>query len=207
MAAQRPDGYEFETLPLSSIPPGTNLLLTGPICDTTRDLFLRLLLGDDGVVVIGPARRETQSAFEGVGGSIDPNRVRLISCAHEDIEDGQGVPADDLSGIGLKYANDYEAVYERGFEHVRTGIYTLTTLLAENEDVRPVFRFINTVASRVRTADGFGIYWIDPDAHDDRVLPSIAPSFDGRIEVRTVDDDPELRARGLEDQPHEWTGI
>jgi hypothetical protein len=92
-----------------------------------------------------------------------------------------------------------------GFNRVRTGIYELTPLFTASDDSRPVFRFINTVASRVRAADGLGVCWLDAAAHDDRVVAGIRPSFDGRVGVQLDEGRPELRVRGLEDQPHDWT--
>jgi hypothetical protein len=210
MATQRVNSYEFERLPLSAISPGTNILLTGPVCDTTRELFLHLLLGEEGVVIIsaGVDGSEIQSEFEGLVDTSDPTRVRFVNCVTDiDDEDEQVIPRDDVSGIGLRYAKQYEDVSARGFKRVRTGIYTLTPIVAESDDVRSAFRFINTVASRVRTAEGLSVCWLDAAAHDERVLTSIRRAFDGRIEVRVVDDCPELRVRGLDDQPREWTRV
>ena len=206
--------YEFPDLPLSSVDPGTNLLLTGPTLDGARELLLRLLLGEDGVVIItaDTSARKVLSAFEGIGGRVDRERVRVVSCGQErDDEAGEfaasvGSPG-DLTGIGIEYSGQYEQVYARGYDTVRTGIYTLTPLVVYSEDVRPVFRFVNTVTSRIRTADGLGVCAIDPSAHDERVVTSVAQPFDARIDVREAGGDIELRVQGLPDQPSEWTTV
>ncbi len=206
--------YEFPELPLESVSAGTNLLLTGPALGGTRELLLRLLLGEDGVVIItaDTSARKVINAFNDVGGRIDHNRVRIVSCTQEREDDlGEFVtsvssPA-DLTGIGIEYSGQYEQVYARGYDCVRTGLYTLTPLLMYSEEVRPVFRFVNTVTSRIRTADGLGVCAIDPSAHDDRVVSSIAQPFDARIDVREVDGVVELRVKGLSDQPSEWTSV
>ena len=206
--------YEFENLPLNGVGPGTNLLLAGPTLGGTRELLLRLLLGEDGVVIItaDSNARKTLSEFERVGGVVDRERVRVVSCTSEPDDELEefvttvGSPG-DLTGIGIEYSSQYEAVYARGYDTVRTGIYTLTPLLVYSDDVRPVFRFINTVTSRIRTADGLGVCAIDPSAHTDQVVSSISQPFDARIDVRERDGQIELKVAGLPDQPGEWTAI
>ncbi|WP_324663801.1 DUF7504 family protein [Haloarcula sediminis] len=214
MAARHGPRYEFPDLPLSSVEAGTNLLLTGPALEGARELLLRLLLGEDGVVIItaDTSARKVLGAFEDVGGRVDRERVRVVSCTQErddelgDFVSSVGSPG-DLTGIGIEYSGQYEQVYARGYDTVRTGIYTLTPLLVYSEDIRPVFRFINTVTSRIRTADGLGICAIDPSAHEEQVVTSIAQPFDGRVDIRKREDAVELRVKGLPDQPGEWTAV
>lgn len=213
MAARQETGYEFLNLPLSSVDAGTNLLLAGPTLEGARELLLRLLLGEDGVVIItaDTSARKVLSAFERVGGRLDRERVRVVSTQEREDDLGDCVASvgspGDLTGIGIEYSGQYEQVYSRGYDTVRTGVYTLTPLLVYSEDVRPVFRFVNTVTSRIRTADGLGVCAIDPSAHDEQVVNSIAQPFDGRIDVREVDGTIELRVTGLPDQPSEWTAV
>jgi hypothetical protein len=214
MATRHDTRYEFPDLPLASVEAGTNLLLTGPTLEGARELLLRLLLGEDGVLIVtaDTSARKVLSAFEAVGGRIDRKRVRVVSCTQERDDDlgefvaSVGSPG-DLTGIGIEYSGQYEQVYARGYDSVRTGIYTLTPLLVYSEDVRPVFRFVNTVTSRIRTADGLGICAIDPSAHDDQVVNSIAQPFDARVDVREVDGTVQLRVQGMPDQPGEWTDV
>lgn len=214
MAQRHEPTYEFDTLPLEPIPAGTNLLLTGPALGGLRRLLFELLLGDDGVVIItaDASAQQVLSDFERIGGAVDTDRVRVVDCTQKsDGELGEfvssvGTPG-DLTGIGIEYSNQYEQVYARGYDTVRTGIYTLTPLLVYSEDVRPVFRFVNTVTSRIRTADGLGVFAIDPAAHEDQTLGSIAQSFDGRIHIREGDAGIEIRVQGLDDQPSEWTPV
>ena len=214
MAMRQDTGYEFPDLPLRSVPSGTNLLLTGPALGGTRDLLLRLLLGEDGVLIItaDTSARKVLGAFEGVGGRVDRERVRVVSCTQErddelgDFVTSVGSPG-DLTGIGIEYSGQYEQVYARGYDTVRTGLYTLTPLLVYSDDVRPVFRFVNTVTSRIRTAGGLGICAIDPSAHDEQVVNSIAQPFDARVDVREAETGVELRVTGLPEQPDDWTPV
>ncbi|WP_324759292.1 DUF7504 family protein [Haloarcula sp. GH36] len=208
--------YDFGDLPIAPVEPGTSLLVAGPILGGTRRFALELLTADrdDGIVLIAAdvSARELLAGIDRTGEDLSNGRVRVVDCAGDSGDDlgefvsSVGTPA-DLTGIGIEYAGQYEQVYARGFDAVRTGIYTLTPLLVYSDDVRPVYRFINTVTSRIRTADGLGVCVIDPSAHDDRVLGSIAQAFDGRIDLRESESGQEIRVSGLPDQPTEWTAV
>lgn len=211
------EGYGFEGLPLAPVEAGTNLLVAGPALSGTRDFALGLLRSDDaesGVLIVTSDRSavDTLEDFKRVGGVADRRRVRVVDCTQEaDPDLGECVssvttPA-DLTGIGIEYSNQYEEVYADGYEHVRTGLLTLTPLLVYSDDVRSVYRFINTVTGRIGTADGLGVSVIDPAAHDERVVGSVTGFFDGRIDVRESETGLELRVQGLPDQPTEWTAI
>ncbi|WP_254272221.1 DUF7504 family protein [Haloarcula marina] len=213
MTQQHAPGYEFEGLPLAPVDAGTNLLVTGPALAGTRDLLLRLLLGDDGVIIVttDTGAQETLADFERVGGSAASERVRVVDCVQQnerrdEFVSGVKTPA-DLTGIGIEFSNHYEEAYARGYDAVRTAIYTLTPLLVYSDDPRAVFRFVNTVTSRIRTADGLGVCAIDPDAHGEQVVGSITQPFDARVDVRSTDEGLELRVMGLPDQPSEWTPV
>lgn len=214
MSQRHDDRYAFEGTPLNPVDPGTNLLVAGPILDGTRQTALRLLAADpdDGIVVVAAdtTAREILADLDALGCDVAGGRIRLVDCAQngntgtDQFVSSVSSPA-DLTGIGMEYSGHYEEVYSRGYDAVRSGIYTLTPLLVFSEEVRPVFRFVNIVTSRIRTADGLGVCVIDPEAHEPQVVGSIAQSFDGRVDVRSGDGGPEIRVKGLPDQPTEWT--
>jgi len=217
MAQRRDDRYTFDGLPLNPVEPGTNLLVTGPVLNGARELGLRLLRSadaDGGTVLISTDSGATAilEDFEGYGGVLDRKRVRVVDCAQE----GDNVPEDsvsavstpaDLTGIGIEYSGHYESTYASGYTRVRTGIITLTPLLVYSEDVRTVYRFLNTITGRIGTADGLGVCVLDPNAHEEQVVESVAQFFDGRVDVRADADDLELRVKGLYDQSTEWTPV
>ncbi|MBV0900456.1 DUF7504 family protein [Haloarcula salina] len=217
MTARQDDRYAFDGLPLGPVDPGTSVIVTGPVLDGARELGLRLLRCDDGdcgVVIIAAdsGAATTAEDFERYGGTFDRNRVGVVDCA----QDGREPPADcvsavgtpaDLTGIGIEYSGHYERLYAAGYERVRTGILTVTPLLVYSEDVRPVYRFLNTVTGRIDTAGGVGACVVDPKAHDEQVVESLVQCFDGRIHVRSGDEGLELRVDGLPDQPTDWTAV
>ncbi|QKY20122.1 hypothetical protein B4589_006910 [Halolamina sp. CBA1230] len=51
--------------------------------------------------------------------------------------------------------------------------------------------------------DGLGVLLIDPTIHDDRTVSTLSQFCTGRIDVREGEAGPELRARGLPEQPRE----
>ena len=206
-------GYRFADLPIDPVPRGTNLLVTGPTLDGLRDLLLELVItqGSEGTLLLAADVDATAAvdSFANVGGDPSPGRVRLVDCSPEvEGESDEYVRRvsnpGDLTGIGMEFSDCYEQFYADGREHVRTGIYTLAPLLLYNEDVRSVFRFVHTVAGRVRSADGLCACALDPSAQDDRTMGSLMQVFDGKLELRRVDEGCQLRVRGLPDQPEGW---
>lgn len=52
--------------------------------------------------------------------------------------------------------------------------------------------------------DGLGLFVVDPEVHGDRTMAMLRGPFDGRVQVRTGDHGPELRATGLAGQTESW---
>ena len=217
MAQQQDSQYTFDGLPLNPVEPGTNLLVTGPGLSGAREMGLRLLCSPDtnsGTVLVATDSDATTMLkdFERHGGALDRERVRVIDCAQEssdlpeDSVSTVNTPA-DLTGIGIEYSGQYESTYASGYTRVRTGIITLTPLLVYSDDVRAVYRFLNTITGRIGTASGLGVCVLDPNAHEEQVVESVARFFDGRVVVRADQGNLDLRVAGLQDQPTNWTPV
>jgi hypothetical protein len=217
MSQRRDDRYTFDGLPLNPVDPGTNLLVTGPVLSGAREMGLRLLCSSDvdgGTVFIATDSDAATmlEEFGTHGGVLERERVRVVDCAQESNDlpeesvSAVSTPA-DLTGIGIEYSGHYESTYASGYTRVRTGIITLTPLLVYSDDVRAVYRFLNTITGRIGTADGLGVCVLDPDAHEEQVVESVAQFFDGRVDVRADTGDLELRVAGLRDQPSDWTPV
>jgi hypothetical protein len=103
--------------------------------------------------------------------------------------------------------SDLHMEFERaGIDRVRTSVVSLSTLLTYS-DLRTVSRFVHTLAGRIDRLDGLGVLVIDPANHDERTVSTLGQFCTGRIDVRDAPEGPELRARGLPDQPREWTAF
>jgi len=204
--------YEFDDLPLTPVEPGTNILVAGPAMGGTRGLFLRMVApvpGEEGVILVSTksnADTLVERLLE-VAPDVDTRAVGVVDAAGQGMgERGQlrsvSGPS-DLTGIGMELTDLYEGFVGQGAQRVRIGIDSISTLLMYT-DVQTVFRFMHVTTGRVSSADGLGVYVIDPSSHDDQTTQTLNQLFDARIDVREGDDGPEMRVRGLADQPREW---
>lgn len=150
-------------------------------------------------------------AYEARHGLWPLEEAAFVGCASRDDGD-PGLEASvrrlsspgDLTGIGIAFSALVEEFYEKGLERVRLGLFSLNTLLMY-ADVQTVFRFGHTVAGRVASTDGLGVFFVDPSTQDDEVVSTLSQFLDGRIDVRDGEDGPEVRARGTVDGPGDWT--
>lgn len=205
--------YEFDRLPLEPIPAGTNVMIAGPSIGGTRRLLLEMLADNDGregimLISTDDGAAKLIEAFEDVGGDFDTSRVCVLDCIKEGTSrDGPvrevASPA-DLTGIGMEFSSLFESLRRRDHQKARIGLISISTLLLYTEDFRPVYRFLHTLTSRIRTGDGLGLATVDPGATDDTALGTVAQAFDARIDVR---ENGEFRVRGLEEQADEWLDI
>lgn len=208
-----PDGYVFDGLPLNEIRLGTSVLVAGPAHVGTRNLVLRMLNGGDAAasIIVTTNQRAGRLAedCERVGFDASPERVAVIDCVGDEDESvpAKVVPVSgpaDLTGIGMRYSKLSREFRNDGFDRIRTGIISVSTLVSFGE-LRTVARFIHTMVGHVNSVDGLGVLFIDPSTHDERTVSTLAQFCGGRIEVRDGEAGPELRARGLADQPRKWT--
>lgn len=217
MATTTPAGYTFPALPIDPVDPGTSLLVTGPSLAGLGELCMRLLGTDaDGVLVVSAdiGGSEAIETYERFNGRFDPGRMGVVDCTEHGGTDGArnvvdvGTPA-DLTGIGMQFSRLYEELYGAGHTRIRTGIYTLTTILPFVEDIQPVYRFLHSITGRIRSADGLGVCAMDPQTQDTRVLGSLAQAFDGQLELRQDEEGGacELRVRGLPDHDSDWREV
>lgn len=207
------DAYRFERLPLADVREGTTVLVTGPRHDGARELGLGMLAGSpgEGAIVVTTNQRASRIADDcaRIGIELADDRSAILDCVGDEDAD---VPARvlpvsgpaDLTGIGMRFSDVYVDFKGGGIERVRTGLFSLSTLLSFG-DLRTVSRFVHTLVGRIDGVDGLGVFRIDPASHDDRAVRTLAQFCSGRIEVRDRDGDRELRTHGLPDQPDGWT--
>jgi hypothetical protein len=176
------DRYSMADLPLAGIPAGTSVLVAGPTHSGSRDLGLKMLAGSDGegVIVVTTNRRAARitAECERVGVAVSDDSTAIIDCVGDDSPD---IPAKLLP---VSSPGDLTGIGMRfsdlHMEFQRAGIDRL---------------------------DGLGVLVIDPANHDERTVSTLGQFCTGRIDVRDTDDGPELRARGLPDQPREWVSF
>jgi len=64
-------------------------------------------------------------------------------------------------------------------------------------NLQTVFRFLHVFTGRVQSADALGVFVIDSTAHDQQTMSTLKQLFDGQIEIREDDGQPELRLKGV----------
>jgi len=212
--------YRFpEGIPIDPVPQGTVLLVAGPSLSPAEDVARTLVadgsVREEGVLFVstGETAKKLLAACRRTVPSMDTDRVGVVDCTGQDIGQSDSEiqvkyvsTQSDLTGIGMKYSALYESLYadaEAG--RVRTGLISLSSLLMYN-DLRQVFRFTQTIASRIDSAEGVGVFSMDPTTHDEQTVNMFHQVVDGLVEVREADGDAdgELRVRGLRDQPDDW---
>ncbi|MFB6189410.1 MAG: hypothetical protein ABEI57_05970 [Halapricum sp.] len=209
--------YGIDRLPIEPLPAGTNVLVTGSPLDGAREILFELLARtseEEGLIFV-TADTDYQSAvetYEDRASAFDPSRMCVIDAtqAPEGAENASvryvSSPS-DLTGIGIEFSSLYESLRASGLDQIRFGLDSISTLLIYADGFRPVYRFLHTITSRIRTADGLGVFTIDPDAVEDEAFATVAQSFDVRVDVRDGEDGPEFRLQGHEGRPEGWHAL
>lgn len=207
--------YAFEGLPLAPVRAGTTVLVAGPAHAGARDLGFRMLAGgpDEGTIVVTTNQRAERVAAdcERAGVAVTHDSTAIIDCVGDE---DTGVPArlltvsspSDLTGIGMRFSDVYRDFAQGGMTRVRTGLCSVSTLLTFS-DLQTVSRFVHTLVGRIDSVDGFGVLLVDPGNHDERTVGTLSQFCGGRIDVRDTEEGPEMRVRGLPDQPRDWTSF
>jgi KaiC/GvpD/RAD55 family RecA-like ATPase len=184
------------------VPPGTNVLVSGPPLSGKRSLCLDILASgvenDEGAIIVttkdGADRVlsdfETRTPYE-------DRPVAVVDCVTRqqgvsDVRDDDRIKYTsspvDMTGIGIKLSEFLQGFYQnRGIERNRVMLHSLSTLLMY-ADLQTVFRFLHVFTGRVQSVDGLGVFAIDDSAHDDQTMNTLKQLFDGI--VTTQEDGP-----------------
>ena len=184
------------------VPPGTNVLVSGPPLSGKRSLCLDILASgvenDEGAIIV-----TTKDGADRVLGDFETRTpyedrpVAVVDCVTRqqgvsDVRDDDRIkyassPV-DMTGIGIKLSEFLQGFYQnRGIERNRVMLHSLSTLLMY-ADLQTVFRFLHVFTGRVQSVDGLGVFAIDDSAHDDQTMNTLKQLFDGI--VTTQEDGP-----------------
>jgi len=221
MSDETDGGYEFGNgVPIEPIEAGSTVLVAGPALSRAEDL-VRSMVADgtetgDGMLFVSTNQscEKLLDSCRRLQPSFDTDRAGVIDCTGQDLAESQFdlrvrsiSTQSDLTGIGMRFSALYESLYADAVDgRVRTGLVSLSSL-SMYVDMRALFRFVQTLSGRIDSADGLGLFSIDPTTHDTKTVNTISQVADGRIEVRepeSSDADGEVRVRGLRDQPDGW---
>jgi len=218
MSQSSVEGYGFdESIPIEPIDPGSTVFVAGPALSRAEDLATRLVA--DGCrsrdsslfITTNATSKQLLEGCRRTHPEFDFARAGVIDCSGQGVNDGgHGAQVkhvstqSDLTGIGMKFSALYESLYMQSGGSVRTGLVTLSSL-SMYVDLRRLYQFAQTLSGRIDSADGLGVFSIDPTTHDTRTINTLGQVTDGRIEVREADDaDGELRVRGLAGHDDDW---
>ena len=219
-------GYGFaDGIPIEPIPPGSTVLVAGPSLSRAEDLARSMVVdgvaaGEAGLVIsTNMTCDRLLDACRRTHPSLDASHVGVVDCSGQDV---RGAELDarikhistqsDLTGIGMSFTALYESLYaDATGGRIRTGLITLSSL-SMYSDLRKLFQFAQTLSGRIDSADGLGVFALDPTMHDAKTVNTLSQVADGRIDVREPDPDAdldddvdgELRVRGLPNQASGW---
>jgi hypothetical protein len=197
--------------PASSVEPdvsfdsGTSLLLSGDSRTVRASLLDAIAEGlDAGETVILITADTSAKSIVGAlreRGSLAPDRLGIVDVTNEKgPEEIDGVPVaqlsspSDLTGMSLEFAKHLERFQKTGKgERVRIGLLSVSTLLMYGE-LQTVFRFLHVFTSRIRSAELFGLFALDPGMHEDKATNTIRAIFDAEASVS--EDGVDLRGSG-----------
>ena len=202
----------------SSVPPGSNVLVSGPAMTGKETLVFDILAdgvreGEGAVVVTtGDRAGDVIGAIETRAPGVAGHQLGVIDCRGDsDGDDSEayvhhvGSPS-DLTGMGVGITNSFERIQNAGIDRGRLALASLSTMLTF-ADEQTVFKFCHVLSQRLDAAGFLGFFTIDSSAHDDRTLQIITQAFDGLVEIRETDDTREARVKGLRPDPSEWVKL
>lgn len=200
--------FSADAVSLGPLDSGTSILLTGDDEDALRSVFFRLVApdvdersvvlatNDDGRTV----RRVLDRTARGSG-----DRLSVLAGRGPD---GDGVRAvedlGDLTKLGMEFTS-LLATAQTESQRFRSGILLCSRLCEEVDDMRSVYRLLNTnFLSDLRRGDGIGVCALDTSADVGANMRSIvagmSTSFTARIDVEvTGPNEAALAVSGLDD--------
>jgi len=178
----------------TQVPPGTNILVSGPPLSGKRCLAMETLAvgarRDEGTIIV--STRDSAARIHDVLASLVDGEtdVAIVDAVTQHIGRSTDIEMTsyassprDMSEIGVKFSEFIQSFYtDQQREHNRVMVDSLTTLLLYST-LQTVFRFLHVFTSRVENVDGLGVYTIESTAHDAETLSTLDQLFDGTIDV------------------------
>ena len=206
---------------LSSVRPGTSLLIAGPAMTGKDELALEILRdgarnGEGAVVVTtNDDAGDVAEDFSAAVPELADSQLGIIDCRGDSGSDGdasEGVyvhhvsSPGDLTGIGIGITKALEGLHNSGRDKGRLALFSLSTMLTYT-DKKTVFKLCHILSSRLDAAGYVGVFTIDSGAHDDQTIQVIKQAFDGLVEVRETDGARQARVLGLTSDPSDWQDL
>lgn len=177
----------------SSVPRGTNLLISGGAMSGKTDLALAAIrrgveAGQHAIVVTPDAGAERIRSAVG-----SPDRLQVVDCtgtsgSFEGTGDVEFVSSPgDLTGIGIGLTKCTQRIGADAVRGVRIGVLSLSTIL-RYAGLDSVFNFVHVLTGRIEAAGYLGVFTLAPSGHDVETVETIRAQFDGVVELRDAED-------------------
>jgi hypothetical protein len=206
--------YAFDSdLPLSDLPGGTSVLVSGPGSAGLDTLVHQLLdvsnRDDEGMVAISADKDGASYLrnYRSTAGIVDRSLTNVVDCCGDSglstddrIADVSG--PSDLTSINMELSACIDDLRFDGVERVRAGLVSVTPLVAACDDMRDIYRFVQNITSRARRTDGLFVCAIDPEADTGdfdsgaSITTGLSRAFKHHVELRDGDGGPEVRVDG-----------
>lgn len=201
---------------------GTNILILAPPMSYAEQLAYALtkpLTGEYAIVLSTNERAaEVVDAFK-LGGA-DKRFTGVIDAITKSstpsIGDTQRLmfvsSPTDLTGIGIKFSNMIETIFEGDFAEGETGLFpppirfcvnSISTLLMYRR-LEVLYQFLHVLTAKLKKIEGVGIYLLNSESFDDKTLSLIKQLMNCVIEIKVEQNISSMRIQGIQGVTGEW---
>lgn len=209
-----PDGGTAVS-PVTSLSPGSAVLVRGPAMTGKYDLLLRVLatIGERSILVstsnnAGSAR--DRFAVHGV-----PETLGVVDCVtrvhdrrvEEDEYVRYAASPQNLTEVGVKFTDLVETIRCDDPVCVAVGVHSLSALLMYWQ-AEQVYRFVRVLLNQVQALGWTAFCVLDDAAIDEQTVNTVAQPFDAIVDTRRGEEAPrEYRLQVNGQQPTAWTSF
>jgi hypothetical protein len=201
---------------------GTNILILAPPMSYAEQLAYALtkpLTGEYAIVLSTNERAaEVVDAFKLAGadkrftGVIDA----ITKSSTPSIADTQRLmfvsSPTDLTGIGIKFSNMIETIFEGDFSEGESGLFpppirfcvnSISTLLMYRR-LEVLYQFLHVLTAKLKKIEGVGIYLLNSESFDDKTLSLIKQLMNCVIEIKIEQNVSYMRIQGIQGVTGDW---
>jgi hypothetical protein len=118
----------------------------------------------------------------------------------------------DLTGIGIKFSNMIETIFEGDFSEGEPGLFpppirfcvnSISTLLMYRR-LEVLYQFLHVLTAKLKKIEGVGIYLLNSESFDEKTLSLIKQLMSCVIEVKMEQNITYLRILGIRGVTGEW---
>lgn len=118
----------------------------------------------------------------------------------------------DLTGIGIKFSNMIETIFEGDFSEGEAGLFpppvrfcvnSISTLLMYRR-LEVLYQFLHVLTAKLKKIEGVGIYLLNSESFDEKTLSLIKQLMNCVIEVKMEQNITYLRVMGIRGVSGEW---